>query len=172
MKAHHHTLVIYQFSRAKIERCDFSHFLSVYAPEKLPSGRLLREMMNTLTFTVEGYDDDPREVHSIPEIRQFYSEFHKAWPYWLYFCRLGSEEFNMMVLSCLPSIAAVKVDQAPNVVVEFDRIELLEFLRADFGPMNAICERGGMFEQLIYERTKAIFEYFKLPFDADPTVGQ
>lgn len=62
MKTQHHTLIFYQFSRSKIERCDFSHFLSVYAPEKLPSGRLLREMMmNTLIFTVEGYDNDPRE---------------------------------------------------------------------------------------------------------------
>ena len=161
-------LVVYQFSRPNIERVDFSHFLSAYSLEKLPSGRRLRDLMNALIFQVDGYNNDPREVHSIPEIRQFYSEFHKAWPYWLYFCNLDSEEFNMMVLSCLPSIAAVKVDQAPNVVVEFDRIELLEFLRADFGPMNAICERGGMFDQLIYERTKAIFEYFKLPFDALP----
>jgi hypothetical protein len=70
------------------------------------------------------------------------------------------------VLCCLPSIATVKRDQAPNVVVEFDRLELLEFLRADFGPMNAMCERGMMFERLVYERTKAVFEYFRLPFDA------
>lgn len=159
-------LVVYQFSRSKIERGDFSHFLSVYSPEKLPSGRRLREMMNTLTFMVEGYDDDPREVHSIPEVRQFYAAFHDAWPYWLYFCNLDSEELQMMVLSCLPSIAAVKVDQRPNVIVEYDRMELLQFLRANFAPMNAMCERGGMFERLIYERTKAIFEYFKLPFDA------
>jgi hypothetical protein len=32
--------------------------------------------------------------------------------------------------------------------------------------MNVMCERGGMFERLIYERTKAIFTYFNLPFDA------
>lgn len=161
-----HNLVVYQFSRSNIERVDFSHFLSVYALEKLPSGRRLRDLMNALIFQVDGYNNDPREVHSISEIRQFYREFHKAWPYWLYFCNLDSEELQMMVLSCLPSIAAVKVDQAPNVVVEFDRVELLEFLRADFCSMNVMCERGGMFERLIYERTKAIFEYFKLPFDA------
>ena len=71
-----------------------------------------------------------------------------------------------MVLSCLPSIAVVKIDQRSDVVVEYDHAELLEFLRADFGHMNVMCERGEMFEQLIYERTKAIFEYFNLPFDA------
>ena len=72
----------------------------------------------------------------------------------------------MTVLCCLPSIAALKVDQEPLVKVKFDRQEMLEFLRANFSPMNALCERGGMFERLIDARTKAIFEYFELPFDA------
>ena len=161
-----HDLVVYQFSRLKVERGDFSHFLSVYGREKLPAGRKLREMMNTLTFVIEGFDDDPREVHSIPEVRRFYEAFREAWPYWLYFCNLDSEELQMMVLCCLPSIAALKVDQQATVAVELDRVELLQFLRANFDSMNAMCERGGMFERLVYERTKAIFEYFKLPFDA------
>ena len=34
--------------------------------------------------------------------------------------------------------------------------------------MNRICDRGQMFEQLIYDRSKALFEYFNLPFDAPP----
>jgi hypothetical protein len=88
--------------------------------------------------------------------------------YWLYFCNLDSDEFQMMVLCCLPSIAALKVDERAGVAVEYDRGELGEFLRANFPPSNAMCERGEMFEQLIYERTRRIFEYFKLPFDAPP----
>ena len=78
----------------------------------------------------------------------------------------------MTVLCCLPSIAALKVDQEPLVKVEYDRLELLEFLRADFGPMNALCERGGMFERLIDARTKAIFEYFELPFNCVADINQ
>ena len=73
-----------------------------------------------------------------------------------------------MALCCLPSIAALKVDRQSVVKVEYDPLELLEFLRADLLPMNAMCERGGMFEDPIYARTKAIFEYFGLPFDAPP----
>lgn len=163
-------LVVYQFSRSKVDRGDFSHFLGLYGPEKLPTGRRLREMMNTVTFTVDGFDNDPREIYSIPEVRSFYAAFHAAWPYWLYFCNLDSEEFHMMVLCCLPSIAAVKVDQQPRVNVEYDALELLKFVSADFVHMNQMCERGDMFETGIYERTKAIFEYFNVPFDAPPPV--
>jgi len=161
-------IIFYQFSRSKVERCNFSHFLGLYAPDKLPTGSRLREMMGTLMFVIEGYDDDPREIHSIPEIRRFYTAFHEAWPYWLYFCNLETEALRMMVLCCLPSIAAIKVDGRPNVAVNYDRLELLHFIGNDFGPMNAMCDRAEMFERLIYDRSKAVFGYFDLPFDAEP----
>ena len=161
--------VLYQFSRSKVERGDFSHFLVIYAPDKLPRGRPLRDMMNTLTFVVEGFDDDPRELHSIPEVRQFYAAFYEAWPYWLYFCNVDTEGFYMMVLRCLPSIAALKIDHQPGVEVKLDKLELLDFIRTGFGPMNSLCDRAGLFEDRIHARTKAIFEYFKLPFDAPPS---
>ena len=161
-------IIFYQFSRSKVERCDFSHFLGLYAPDKLPTGSRLREMMGTLMFVIEGYDDDPREIHSIPEIRRFYTAFHEAWPYWLYFCNLETEALRMMVLCCLPSIEAIKVDGRPNVAVNYDRRELLHFIGNDFGPMNAMCDRAEMFERLIYDQSKAVFGYFDLPFDAEP----
>src|SRR5437660_4461099 len=47
-------MIFYQFSRSKVEKCDFGHFLGLYAPDKLPTGRRLREMMGTLMFGIEG----------------------------------------------------------------------------------------------------------------------
>lgn len=46
------------------------------------------------------------------------------------------------------------------------RQRLVRWLSAGFAPMNAMCERAGMSERAIFERTKALFEYFDLPFDA------
>jgi hypothetical protein len=161
-------IIFYQFSRSRVERCDFSHFLGLYAPDRLPTGTHLREMMNRFVFCVEGWDDDPREVQSIPEIRRFYRAFHDSWPHWLFFCNLDTEALRVMVLCCLPSLSVMKVDGRPNVAVNYDRVELLHFIGNDFGPMNAVCERAEMFERLIYDRTKAVFGYFDLPFDAEP----
>lgn len=161
-------LILYQFSRSKVERCDFSHFLSLYAPDKLPTGRRLRSMMGSMVFCIEGYDDDPREIHTIPEIRNFYAAFHQAWPYWLYFCDLNQDGLKTMIFCCLKSFTAIKVDGQPNCAVEYDPLELLRFISQDFRGMNAMCERAEMFERLIYERTKAVFEYFGMPFDAPP----
>ena len=35
-------LILYQFSRCKVERGDFGHFLDRFAFDKLPTGRGLR----------------------------------------------------------------------------------------------------------------------------------
>ena len=161
-------LIFYEFSRAKIERGDFSHFLGLYAPERLPTGRRLRELMNCFVFCIEGWDNDDREIHSIPEVRRFYAAFHEAWPYWLYFCNLDVDTLRTMTACCLPSLTAIKVDGSASVGVTYAPVELLSFLSRDFGPMNTMCERAEMFENLIYERTKTVFQHFGLPYDAAP----
>lgn len=160
-------LIVYEFSRFKVERGDFSHFLSQFALEKLATGRRLRMMMNSVLFCIQGYEQDDREIHSIPEIRSFYRAFHEQWPYWLYFCNLDDDNLKMMVLCCLDSFIAVKRDGHSEVQVEFDVKELLAFLSRDFAPMNLICQKAEMFEDRIEQRTRAIFEYFRLPYDTE-----
>ncbi len=155
--------IVYGFSRPKVERGEFSAFLEQFAFDRLPTGRRLRTMMNSMILCVHGWDDDPREIHCISEIRTFYRSFHEAWPYWLYFCNLDVDTLRAMVLCCLRSFTALSEDGNPNVKVEYDPLELLEFLKRDFVPMNRVCERAGMFEQHIETRTNAIIEYFGLP---------
>ena len=159
---------MYQFSRSKVECGDFSHFLSLYSPDKLPEGRRLREMMDCFVFCIEGWDSDPREIHLIPEIRRFYSAFHDAWPYWLYFCNLDGDTLRSMVMCCLPDVRTMQVDGQPNVAVTYDPLDVLNLLKHDFLPMNAMCDRAEMSERGIYDRSKAVFECFNLPFDAEP----
>ena len=161
-------LILYQFSRSKVERCDFGHFLSLYAPDKLPEGRPLRDMMNCFVFCIEGWDSDPREIYLIPEIRRFYSVFHEAWPYWLYFCNLDGDTLRSMVMCCLPDVSTMQVDGNNKVAITFDPLDVLNFIKHDFMPMNAICDRGQMSERGIYDRSEAVFEHFGLPFDAEP----
>jgi hypothetical protein len=164
-------LIFYQFSRSKVEHGDFNHFLSLYGPDKLPTGPRLREMMNRFVFCIDGYDDDPREIHLIPEVRRFYSAFHEAWPYWLYFCNLDVDTLRSMVMCCLPDVSTLQVDGKTKVAVTFDPLDVLNFIKHDFMPMNLMCDRAEMFERGIYDRTKAVFEHFNLPFDAEPPLA-
>ena len=161
-------LIFYQFSRSKVERGDFSHFLSLYSPDKLPTGRRLRDMMNSFVFGIEGWDNDPREIHMIPEIRRFYSAFHEAWPYWFYFCNLDIDTLRAMTMCCMPSINVLQKEGQVQVAVTCEPLDMVNFIKRDFLPMNLMCERAGMFEDRIYDRTKAVFEFFNLPFETEP----
>ena len=38
-----------------------------------------------VTLVFHGYDDDPREIEAIPEVREWFSKLFAAWPYWSFF---------------------------------------------------------------------------------------
>ena len=59
----------------------------------------------------------------------------------------------------------MQVDGQIEVNVTCEPLDLVKFLKRDLMPMNLICELGQMFEHYVYERTKAVFEYFGLSFD-------
>jgi len=40
--------------------------------------------------------------------------------------------------------------------------------RGAMGRMNLVCERAGMFEARSFDWTKQLFEYYGLPFAAEP----
>lgn len=71
----------------------------------------------------------------------------------------------MMVMCCLDSLDALKVKGQDQVNVSIDPLEVVRFISGGFVPMNEMCERDGMSERQIFERTKAVFEHFNLPFD-------
>ena len=130
-------LILYQFSRSKVERGTSATSSASTRADKLPEGRRLREMMNCFVFCIEGWDSDPREIHLIPEVRRFYSAFHEAWPYWLYFCNLDVDTLRSMVMCCLPDVSTMQVDGKTKVAVTFDPLDVLNFIKHDFMPMNA-----------------------------------
>ena len=161
-------LICYQFSRDRVEAGDAKDFLSRFGKFRVPVGKQLQGMMNSLALMIQGYDDDPREIYAIPEVRTFYQQLWQRWPYWLYFCNLDTENLMMMVMCCLDSLDALKVQGQPQVQVQINPLEVVQFISGGFVPMNEMCERAGMSERQIFERTKAVFEYFNLPFDAGP----
>ena len=164
----HPQFILYQFGREKVEKGDFSAFLDRFGTPQLPEGSALAKMMGGMAFMVEGYDQDPREIYAIPEVRRFYASFHAQWPYWLYFCDLNQDALKTMVMCCLPSLASVARSGRPLVGVTLDPMELLRFVAKDFNPMNEMCDRAGLSERTIYDRSKAVMEFFGFPFDAPP----
>jgi hypothetical protein len=157
-------LVIFSFSNESVRNLNFAPFLSVYGPQKLPSGARLKQMQGRLLIAVEGYDDKTGELYEFPEVRQFYRKFYEVFPYWLYFLSLETDCLKIMELSLLKSFTALKRDGFAQVQVEYDPVELIRQVGQQFMPMNVMCERAGMTEAEIYNLSRDVFHYFGFPY--------
>jgi hypothetical protein len=60
----------------------------------------------------------------------------------------------------------IKLTSKTKAGVQYDPLDLIRFIEKNFAPLNSMMERAGMSEMDIYHRTRNIFHYFNLPFDA------
>ena len=161
-------MIFYQFSRELVERGDFTPFLKRFGREKLPEGKRLARMQGAISFLVEGYDNDPRELYEIPEVRTFYSRFFDQWPYWLFFCALHNEGLAMMVACRTSNLQSFKRPGEATVGLNLSVGDMVQFLSEAFPPMNMMFERAKLPDARIAEQTRAVFDYFQLPVGLMP----
>jgi hypothetical protein len=92
-------MVVLALTRQEVES---GHFASALERLHVLAGSRESAMryQESLIFIVEGYDDDPRELQEIPEVREFFSKLTGHWPHWLWFLnrQLGSIPLLMSLL--------------------------------------------------------------------------
>jgi hypothetical protein len=161
--------IVVVFSKVQVRQRKLAHFLKTFGlAGLLPQGPEMAAMMNKFQFVVDGWNDDPQEVYAIAEIRRFYQHLHTVWPYWFYFCDLRTETLQMITLCLLPNLKGYKRVGEPKSSVEYDPRDLLDFIARNFAPLNLMMERAGMSEMDNYNRTREVFLYYGLPYDAEP----
>lgn len=88
-----------------------------------------------VALVVDGYQEDPRELVDIPEVRSFLRDFSVKWPYWGFF-------FNQVDDSITLLGACVCGKSYPGGgVVEMDVEKIKQFLLAGFDGMNALFDK-------------------------------
>lgn len=55
-----------------------------------------------VTLVFHGYDDDPRELEAIPEVRQWFAQLNEAWPYWSFFASRIDQTVPLVLTLLLP----------------------------------------------------------------------
>ena len=134
--------VILMVSRTAVERDDLA---SVLGRLKLLSATREDAWLyrGQLSIVFEGYEDDPRELVDVPEVRRFVVRLNAAWPYWAFFMNQLDSTISLW-LACLcgktfPGSGQVELD-----------IELLrEMLRGGFDGMNTLFDRHGFSEDAL-----------------------
>lgn len=66
---------------------------------------------------VDGYNDDPREIFEISEVRAFIKGLDAQWPYWFFFLSQADDSIKLLesclcdTIEVIPGVASIDLDQ-------------------------------------------------------------
>ena len=153
-------VILHTFTKSEVESLDFDRFDALYGHWPQLWNRELKEKFDSLVLVVDGYDDHPEEIYCIPEVRRFYRELHKRWPWWAFF--LSNEMACMAIcyLCLIPSVESYKRDGQSQCAAAFEPKDILEILHHDFGRMNYLWGIAGMSDAENDKRSDEILKLF------------
>ena len=128
--------VVLLISRREVEACDIASVLSRLKPflATREDAWLYRGQM---TLVVNGYNNDPRELVDIPEVRTLLRALESSWPPWAYFFNQVDDSIKLL-LSC---VAGSRFHG--RGAVEMDADFVAAALGRAFGGINMVFDRFG-----------------------------
>ncbi|MFA7269470.1 MAG: hypothetical protein WC073_09015 [Sterolibacterium sp.] len=116
-----------------------------------------------VTLVFHGYDDDPRELEGIPEVREWFAKLFEAWPYWSFFAN-RIDQTVPLVLTLL--LSGESVTGEPGMVGwSIDLDELKPLLLEMFCYQNELIERLEIGEDVNERVTQDFMEAVKAFFN-------
>ena len=143
--------VVLMISRRQVEAADLDSVLSrlkVFLATREDAWRYRGQM----TLVVDGYNNDPRELVDVPEVRALLRGLETEWPYWAYFFNQVDDSIKL-VLSCVAGSRFLG-----RGAVEMDADLVAAALARAFGGMNMIFERFGFPEDELEKMSSGLVE--------------
>ncbi|MGA8437147.1 MAG: hypothetical protein WB762_20110 [Candidatus Sulfotelmatobacter sp.] len=139
-------------SREQIEAGGINHPLGVL--RQLLRRQAVIKFCEQVEICVTGFDDDPRELYEMAEVRNFVSKLDAEFPYWLYFLTKRGTGLSF-ILSCLcpPFLTPEEERRSWN-----ERIADY-LLKRGFPALDHICRRAECSEEDKRRLTDRITEY-------------
>jgi len=134
--------------RSEVEACDITSVagtLDSFIPELCDLYR------NRVDFFVTDYDDDPREVWDIPEVRAFYGKLFRTYKGMFYWANTKSQMFGMLALLTYPTFRS-----GGGATITMENQQL--FLAEGFVLLNDYCREKGLSPD---PANRAILEWVK-----------
>jgi hypothetical protein len=103
-------------------------------------------------LVIDGYQDDPRALVDVPQVRAFIRKLNKVWPYWAYFLNHVDESIKIY-LSCLCGAA-----YPGGGAVEIDLELLKQTLLMGFNAMNGLYESNGFSEKELEMHSREVIQ--------------
>ncbi len=143
--------VVLLISRRQVEQHDVASVL-----EELKLLLATREdtwlYRGQMSLVVDGYNDDPRELVDVAEVRAFLRAFARQWPYWAFFFNQVDDSIKILG-SCVCGAAF-----PGRGAVEIDAAKLRDFLLRGFAGMNSLFEKHGFPESELEVMSRGVIE--------------
>lgn len=138
-------LVLLNVSRDEIEEQDISGFTELLS-RLIINDDMIKKAKGKISFMIDGYNHDKREIYEIPEVRTWTKKVIPAFKYWGYFLNMDEYLRNKaglrMLHFCYVDINVVSTDKVlKKKFVEFDKDQTLEFLNQLFEWLNEFTDR-------------------------------
>lgn len=157
------TLYCVNVTREEVKQGDIKPFIAKMRQFFPPKG-----LAGKFVFLIDGYNDTPHELYTIPEVRAYWKKLDEAWPFLLYFAECEFSECLQIISFCLHGNISARSIKGELSCVQYDIPELMRWVSRRFAPMNHLFEDGedeSEIEQAIFERTEQIFKAYNLPFN-------
>jgi hypothetical protein len=146
--------VILVFSRRQVETSDLAEPLQFM--RRLTADRhTALEFCGRISLVIDGYNDDPRELFEIPEVRAYITRLDQAWSYWFFFLSQADESIKLLE-SCLCDT----IEVVPGVTsIDLDQME--RSLARHFGAMYRLSEELDLPEDACEKVAEGIIGMFR-----------
>lgn len=132
--------ILMMFSRRQVEDGDVAEPLGFL--RALTADRYIAlEFCGRISLAIDGYNDDPRELFEVPEVRAYLQRLDQEWPYWFFFLSQADESIKFLE-SCLSDT----IEVIPGVT-SIDLRQMDHALARHFGAMNQLCEDLGVSDE-------------------------
>lgn len=140
--------------RKDVERCDLETTLRTLK-HLLQDRWTVQNFRGRLDLGFFGYDDDPRELYEIEDVRRFACELDKKFPFWLYFINLHNGTLTLILL-CL-----CQYSKGPNGMLVLEEGERERFLVEHYTAVNWLFVTYGLDDKDNEALTMQVSDYFE-----------
>lgn len=153
-------VMIFGFPRMNVENCAIDEFTEAFDIDKMKL-ESLRNMMGKCLFSINGYDNDPRELLEIPEVVAFYRALNKKWPYLYYFSRV-EPALIVYTLACQDSVVSIRKKTTGGMAYTPTKETFQRFVDKSLIDMKTPWYKSGLPMNGYRERCDEIYRFFRL----------
>jgi len=146
-------LVIIQVERSDIEEGNIEPLVGVLSTF-ISSREVIQSLQGKVEIVIHGYDNDPRALADIHEVREFLRRLDAVFPYWFWFLSTMGDGLKLMFL-CLAAVSPLEGGQRA-----FHPNDLMQFLLSHFASMNELFQRFGLPPGLNKRVSDNVTDYF------------